>query len=334
MKHIFRFLILLLICSGNNLFMAVIGVEELKKAISNGDYDIVEYMVEDENADVNAVDAQGKPPLFFALEKGNSKIADFLVKSGAKIDVMVKNKPMLAIFADLGKLKAVQFLLKNGAYPNTEILVSSSEYKSKPNTRSIDRKKVTKVTPIYYAVVKGNLPITKEFLNYKTDIYGINNDYIYGRTRRGLSQNYSDWFYLPATGTGYSALDTAVRKGKANIVKFLLGSDSDPNGICQDSYTQLTFAANSGNVAVTKALLEDSRVNVNARDGFGKSAYEHAVEGKRSKIKSVLVSAGATSLVSEKKIEEEAKKAKEEKAAKDKKSRAEEKFGSRYRSRM
>ncbi len=70
-------------------------------------------------ADLDARDALGRTPLYYAVYYEHLKIAGLLVKNGANVNVKHKaNKTPLHLAAELGNIQMVRLLLKAGAKVN------------------------------------------------------------------------------------------------------------------------------------------------------------------------------------------------------------------------
>ena len=87
----------------------------LRAAVLIGDLAKVKSLIE-EGADINAKDASGNTPLYYAIQQRNEDIAELLIAKGA--DVNAKNKSgqtALDIAIDQDHTGIVELLRKHGA---------------------------------------------------------------------------------------------------------------------------------------------------------------------------------------------------------------------------
>ena len=61
-----------------------------------GNFAVAQFLVEDKKADVNAVDAKGRTPLFLAKEHADQALANYLISKGAKVGVARSEQHMAA----------------------------------------------------------------------------------------------------------------------------------------------------------------------------------------------------------------------------------------------
>jgi len=94
------------------------GSSNLWQDAGNGDFSAVQKHI-NSGADLDARDALGRTPLYYAVYNEHLKIAELLVKNGANVNVKHKaNKTPLHLAAELGNLRMVRLLLKAGAKVN------------------------------------------------------------------------------------------------------------------------------------------------------------------------------------------------------------------------
>ena len=88
----------------------------LHVAALNGHFLVVRTLVENGNADINAINYKGKTVLFYGAISNNIEILEYLMRQGAKIDA-VDNDGRTALWdaSYFSYTEAVEFLLNNGA---------------------------------------------------------------------------------------------------------------------------------------------------------------------------------------------------------------------------
>ncbi len=76
---------------------------------------------------------------------------------------------------------------------------------------------------------------------------------------------------------GVGLIDEAIKKGRLDIVRFLVESGIDPNSTKRKSgFTPLMAAMAYGDEPITKYLLQECKVDPHVKDTFEKSARDYA----------------------------------------------------------
>ena len=85
----------------------------------------------------------------------------------------------------------------------------------------------------------------------------------------------ADIFEVDEEGVGL--IDDAIKKGRLDVVKFLVKRGVDPNTTKRKSgFTPLMAAMAYGDEPIARFLVHECKVDVNARDSFEKSAADYA----------------------------------------------------------
>ena len=101
------------------VLLAGCGASSVWQDVQNGDTDKVQSQIES-GADVDARDALGRTPLYYAIYKKHPEIIGLLVRSGANVNMKHKaDKTPLHLAAELGDTLTVRLLLKAGAKVNS-----------------------------------------------------------------------------------------------------------------------------------------------------------------------------------------------------------------------
>jgi ankyrin repeat protein len=211
--------------------------EEFIRAISNGDLVSVKSMVEQNLNLVNAQDENNIPVVMLALYYEQPGIADFLVASGAKMDIfntsalgltyVIKNlvakypKLVHAVSIDgyqplglaclFGRMDAVRFLIENRADVNFP---------------SVNEQKVT---PLHSAVTGGHKDIVRILIAHGADV------------------NITQQFDL-------TPLHAAAQSGHVEIVKLLLENGADKGMVSKDGKKAVDFAREKGHQEIVTLL--------------------------------------------------------------------------------
>ncbi|BCD62798.1 hypothetical protein NitYY0826_C1681 [Nitratiruptor sp. YY08-26] len=90
-----------------------------------------------------------------------------------------------------------------------------------------------------------------------------------------LVEQGADIYEIDEEGVGI--IDDAIKKGRLDIVKFLVESGIDPNTTKRKSgFTPLMAAMAYGDEAITRYLVEECNVDTEVLDTFEKSARDYA----------------------------------------------------------
>ncbi len=191
--------------------------EQFMKAVMEGKMHKLKLLL-DKGADINAKsknhDYGYNTPLVNAVENGNLKIVDFLIKHGANVDAQGNVLNALGCASWNGHKEIVELLIKNGADVNfkdgggftplhdaarseVEITKILLEHGADPNIKS-----TSKYTALIVAAEEGNLPVVKLLVESGADI-NAKNKY---------------W---------NSALNRAFDKGHIETVNYLLSSGAE-----------------------------------------------------------------------------------------------------------
>ncbi len=90
-----------------------------------------------------------------------------------------------------------------------------------------------------------------------------------------LVEQGADIFEVDEEGVGL--IDDAIKKGRLDIVKFLVERGIDPNSTKRKSgFTPLMAAMAYGDEPITKYLLQECKVDPTIKDSFDKTAADYA----------------------------------------------------------
>jgi ankyrin repeat protein len=222
--------------------------------------------------DVNILTRDKDTPLHLAIQLGNLRIIEELLKRGA--DINLKNKKgyfPLHLGVQAGNLEVIKILLKK------EALIDIEDKEGQ--------------TPLYFAIANKNLNIIKELLDNGAD---INKKYspllVLFKEHKNINHEYIiqilDLFaqFKVDLGVkdeeGNTMLHLAAKKGILNLVQYLLEKGIDPNIVNDNGDTPLhqALAGEQGEfmVEIVKALRE-KYANFNAQNNEGDTFLHKAL---------------------------------------------------------
>jgi ankyrin repeat protein len=254
-------------------------------AANRGNAEIVEYLIS-KGAKANITDSHGFSPLNFAAASGqtNTQVYDILIKNGAdlKKDVNTEgaNALLLAISAD-----------KNFALTNY--------FESKGlNLKSTD---ANGNTAFNYVARSGNVELLKALVQ-KGVKYNDNAIIMAAQGGRGSSNTLAVYEYLEGLNLkpgftdkdGANVLHYLARKPKqSDIINHFIAKGVDLNQADKDGNTPFMNAAASNNDLQLIEQLSAGVKNINHTNAKGVSALAMAVRGNSPEVVSLLISKGA-----------------------------------------
>ncbi|KAI9765967.1 MAG: hypothetical protein M1840_006974 [Geoglossum simile] len=228
------------------------GRTPLWLAADNGYEAIVKLLLDSGKVDVNSRNNRGLTPLSWAAENGHEAIVKQLLDSG-EVDVNSKNnrgQTLLWWAAENGQKAIVKLLVNSG-----KVDVNSKNNRGQ--------------TLLWWAAENGHEAIVKLLLDSgKVDVNSKDN---YGQT----------------------PLLWAAKNGHEAIVKLLLDSgEVDVNPKDKHGQTLLSWAAENGHEAIVKLLLDSGKVDVNSKDNHGRTPLSWAAENGHEAIVKLLLDSG------------------------------------------
>ena len=224
--------------------------ESLHAFCQQGELGLVEDLIDNKKADVNAKEA-GVTPLHTAVVNGHVKLVELLLKNEADVNARRDNDGATPLYAAAERkhvklaaaerkhVKLVRLLLENGA--------------------NVDASRTDGNTPLYVAVREGHVELVELLLKNGADVNASRTD------------------------DGATPLHAAAVSGHVDVVKLLLKLDNkaDINARKSNLYTPLHSAIrhehvdDSRAIAIVKLLLE-SGADKNAKSHLGETPLKLA----------------------------------------------------------
>jgi ankyrin repeat protein len=250
----------------------------IHEAAEKGDLeDVVRHL--NRGTAVNAKDWYGFTPLFYAVRGKQIKVADFLIKNGAEINVEVQGFTPLDWAAMLGHIEMVQLLIREGSD------LKNAEYASGVMGRAVEGGHIV----IALEIAKSADIRAKDKSGY-TLLHKVARWPLSGKDytqvvelliKRGADVN------AKGVEFGDTPLHMAAYSGQAEIAKLLIENGADVNAKYgyegESGETPLHWALSTGgytnyprNIEIVKVLVENG-ADVNIKDREGKTPLHRAV---------------------------------------------------------
>ncbi|KAF3549576.1 hypothetical protein DY000_02000535 [Brassica cretica] len=271
------------------------GQSALHLACRRGSVELVEAILEYEEANVDIVDKVGDPPLVFALQAGSPQCVHFLIKRGVNVRSRLRDGsgPSVA-HACSGQPDCMRELLVAGADPNAvddegETVLHRAVAKKyrdcaivileNGGSRSMAVTNEKHLTPLHMCVATWNVAVIKRWVEVSSP------------------EQISEAINIQSPGGTALCMAAAIRKDHEKegreIVQILLAAGADPSA--QDAMhgrTALHTAAMSNNVELVRVIL-DAGVNANIQNMNKTIPLHLALAGGANACVSLLLESGS-----------------------------------------
>jgi ankyrin repeat protein len=238
---------------------------QLVEAVERGDREGVRSLLE-QNADVNAAQADGTTALHLVAHRDDLETAQLLIRAGA--DVNAANQygiTPLSLACTNGSVAMVEKLLKAGADPNAVQQTGETAIMTAARTGNAEVVKLLLVqgadvnrretrrgqTALMWAVEQKHLQVARVLIEHRADVHA--------RSRGG-----------------FTPLLFAAQQGDLDSVRALLAAGVDVNETSPQWGSALVAATARGHQKLSLFLLEEG-ADPNAADGSGVTALHYAV---------------------------------------------------------
>lgn len=253
-------------------------------AANKGNVEVVEYLIS-KGAKVNIEDSHGMTPISFAASAGqpNTKLYDAFIKAGA--DVKQKSQEgatlLLLAIANDKDLSLTNYFISKGL--------------------SLNDKDAAGNTAFNYVAKTGNIELMKTLVA-KGIKYNDNAMVMAAQGGRGTINGLEVYQYLESlgikataiNGNGENVLHAIARKpNQKSIVEYFLAKGVDVNQTDNDGNTPFMIAAASNRDTATVALFLAHAKNINQVSKKGVSALASAVKSNSAEVVQYLITKGA-----------------------------------------
>jgi len=284
-------------------------------AASEGLTEVVKFLVEEANADVNVVDRWNNTPLDDAMRSHHKEVVDLLYKLGAKkghvskdvtrasraLSSMSNSIAEICDAAARGDLEALQGIRDEG------VDMSAGDY--------------DKRTPLHLAASEGLIDVVKYLIEEcNVDPSPVDR---WGGTPlddavRGGNGVVEQFLRTKGATTGKAQvkepdtvadlIDAAAKADKATIENLVRNNGVDVNAGDYDKRTAIHLAASEGNLAIVEFLVDEMHASVNPVDRWGGTPLDDAVRSRHKAVATYLTAKGgytAKKLLTDSKINDQ-----------------------------
>ncbi|CAC5423713.1 unnamed protein product [Mytilus coruscus] len=226
----------------------------LIESASNGNFDIVHFLIENVKCNVNKPDQRGRSALFMATERRHADVVNLLLQNDADVSQCndIGESP-LHVACKRDHKDIVEILLRNNA--------NVSQCNIWGNTALRNGK-----CPLYLACEEGHINIVKLLLQNNACVsqYDNNGEFpLYAACAEGhidivklLLQNNAN--VSQYTFRGNPSLCVACKHGHINIVKLLLQNNANVSQCGRNGKCPLYVACEEGHTNIVKLLLQNN----------------------------------------------------------------------------
>jgi len=247
-------------------------------AIESGNLDVVRVLVNIGRACVNEVDNLGLMPLHVASKTNNRKILEFLIESGAYIDISRNMLSPIAYAASIGNLANVEMLLERKAYIDTDSTLSPLYQAVLYNHNDIVKLLLKRKCSANITNEEGNTLLHIAVLNSNIDIVSeLITSGAYLNTRNNLGQ---------------TPLHLACNQSQAPIILKLISNGAD--AVISDNFRRLPihYACENGDISTVNILI-NSGSSFQILDIHNQSPLNIAIRANNLYLSSLLIAYGA-----------------------------------------
>jgi ankyrin repeat protein len=235
----------------------------LVEAAKSGDANAVRSLLQQRTVDVNAAAVDGSTALHWAVQRGDARMVESLIRAGANAGAVNRyGVPPLGIAAVDGNAEILKLLLDAGADANVGLSQGETPLMTVSRSGKVDAIKLLIAhgananardgrgqTALMWSAARNNAPAVKLLLELGADIKVRTSNAPSGRGER------MSVFNAPAP-TGFTALLFAVRAGSIDATRALLDAGADLNDQLSDGESALVVATANAHWELANLLLD------------------------------------------------------------------------------
>ncbi|MEO5787889.1 ankyrin repeat domain-containing protein [Gelidibacter sp.] len=290
--------------------------------LANAPNETIQYVITKKGNDVNKLTHDGRTYIFWAANKGNVELMQFLIDNGAKTDITDDKGSSIINFAAGSGQRTTQvydLLIKYGANLQKDLTPTGANALLLVAPHDTDFSLITYFTSkgldlnsvdadgngiFNYAARTGNITLMTQLL--KKGVKGNDNAFIFAsQGARGITNGIEVYQFLESAGLnpiavskdGETALHTlAVRSKDMAIINYFIQKGADVNQSDSFGNTPFMNAASKNNLE-TVTLFSKTVKNINQTNKKGESALALAVANNISDVVAFLLNKKAKTLL-------------------------------------
>jgi len=276
-------------------FASPSGDLRLLDAVKEQDKEAVRSLLQDQ-ADVNATQADGTTALAWAAHRDDLDTAELLIRAGANVNAANDyGVTPLSLACTNRSAAMLEKLLKAGANPNAALWTGETPLMTCASTGSLEGVKLLLAhgadanvkenqegqTALMWAVADKQPEIVRALVERGADVHARakvteRSEPFIIKTGGIFGLNYRPNVHFPKSMGGFTALLFAAQQGDVDSARILLAGKANVNDATAEDGTALIVATASGHEKLALFLLENG-ADSNAKDGYGITALHYAL---------------------------------------------------------
>ena len=294
------------------------GNSALHLAIVSKNLSMQKHLIQNEKANVEIRNKEGKTPLHIAVEfyednEVSKELIKTLLKNGANLEARTRiGLTPLELAFWMNNNKAFDFLISQGADIYTHSRFTSHTLLHRAAVKSaipkikllldhdldINARDEHGNTPLHLAIMTDQIEAALYLIKKGADIFIKNkhgqNVFNLFKEKRSLLQKIKPYFFLNIFGLDSFILAKTIKKGDVrNLNKLLRWDRYHKIVINEKGQTGLHYATELGNKNMIKAYARAKQGNINKRDYLGNTALHYAVLKSDLEIVNLLIELNA-----------------------------------------
>ncbi len=277
-----------------------IPLPTLKVAVEKGYLGLVRYLAETQSQRRNAEESDAWVLLYIAAVNGHLAIVKYLLSQNSHLQIEPEINPSFLNIVSLhGHFTVVDYLSheKNISLPTLEIAAEKGylgfvRYLVEAQGQYKDAEKVGTWAPLYKAAMNGHLAIVKYLLPHGSPL-PVTDKFNLDFLNTLALQDYFTLVEYLGKSIPLPTLEAAAEKGYLGLVRYLVETQSQYQEAHSDIWIALDRAIANDRLDIMQYLIEEKKIDVNAKNHSGWSLLDTAVLYDQLAIVKYLLSIGA-----------------------------------------